>query len=112
MKPQAFADTESAPAPDRFARAVAARRGEAAIAECRIGPLDGEDVAVSARYRGTDQMVFSLATSVPYRHRGIAQAMLAHWADASMADGCRSVMANDEIYRYQAHELSAETGGA
>ncbi len=123
VKLQSFDDTESAPPPDRLAREVVARQGEIALAECQLGLLDGEHVAVIAYYRGRDQLVFNLGTRVPYRHRGIAQAMLAHWVDAGTADGCRSLIINateggapatlyrrigftDEIYWYQRYELS------
>jgi ribosomal protein S18 acetylase RimI-like enzyme len=123
VKLQSFGDTESAPAPDRLAEEVAARRSELALAECQLGLLGGERVAVLAYYCGHDQLVFNLGTRVPFRHRGIAQAMLAHWVDAGMADGCRSLIINatdgdapaalyrrigftDEIYWYRKYELS------
>ncbi|MBO0883386.1 MAG: GNAT family N-acetyltransferase [Mycobacterium sp.] len=122
VKLQAFHETESAPAFDRLRGEVETRRGELAIAECQIGMLGGENVAVLAYYRGTDQMVFNLATRTPYRHRGIAQTMLARWVDAGIANGCRSLMINatdggraaalyrslgftDEIYWYRTYEL-------
>ena len=67
--------------------------------------------------------MFNLGTRVPYRHQGIAQAMLARWVDAGTASGCRSLMINateggrpaelyrtmgfvDEIYWYQRYELA------
>jgi GNAT superfamily N-acetyltransferase len=122
VKLQAFGDTESAPAPDRLSGEIATRRGELPIAECQIALLGAESVAMLAYYRGTDQMVFNLGTRLPYRHRGIAQAMLARWVDAGIANGCRSLMINatdggrpaklyrrlgfvDEIYWYQRYEL-------
>lgn len=121
VKLQSFDDSESAPAPDRLAREVATRRNELPIAECRLGMLGGEAVAVLAFYLGSDQMVFNLGTRMPYRHRGIAQAMLTHWAQS--AGGCRSLIINatdggrpaqlyrrlgfvDEIHWYQAYELA------
>jgi GNAT superfamily N-acetyltransferase len=123
VKLQSFGDTESAPAPDRLAQEVAARRDELALAECQLGLLGGESVAVLAYYRGSDQLVFNLGTRVPYRHQGIAQAMLERWADAGTASGCRSLIINatdggrpaelyrrmgfaDEIYWYQKYELA------
>ena len=77
-----------------------------------------------AYYRGLDQMVFVLGTRVPFRHQGIAQAMLARWAAAGAASGCRSMMINateggrpaelyrgmglvDEIYWYRRYELAS-----
>ena len=123
VKLQSFGDTESAPTPERLAEEVAARRDELALAECQLGLLGSERVAVLAYYRGHDQLVFNLGTRVPFRHRGIAQAMLAHWVDAGIADGCRSLIINatdgdppaalyrrigftDEIYWYRKYELS------
>jgi ribosomal protein S18 acetylase RimI-like enzyme len=123
VKLQSFGDTESAPAPDRLAEEVAARQGELALAECQLGLLGGQRVAVLAYYRGPDQLVFNLGTRVPFRHRGIAQAMLAHWVDAGMAGGCRSLIINatdgdapavlyrrigftDEIYWYRKYDLA------
>jgi GNAT superfamily N-acetyltransferase len=123
VKLQSFGDTESAPAPGRLAQEVAARRGDRALAECQLGLLGGEGVAVLVYYRGRDQLVFNLATRVPYRHRGIAQAMLTRWVDAGTASGCRSLMINateggrpaelyrtmgfvDEIYWYRRYELA------
>lgn len=122
VKLQSFDDTESAPAPDRLASEIAVRRREGALAECQLGMLGGESVAVLAFYRGPDQLVFNLGTRVPYRHQGIAQAMLARWAAAGMASGCRSLMINateggrpaelyrrigfvDEVYWYQRYVL-------
>jgi ribosomal protein S18 acetylase RimI-like enzyme len=123
VKLQSFGDTESAPAPGRLAQEIANRRAELALAECQLGLLDGERVAVLAYYQGRDQLVFNLGTRVPYRHRGIAQAMLAHWVNAGTAGGCRSLIINateggapaalyrkigftDEIYWYQKYELA------
>lgn len=123
VKLQSFGDTESAPSPERLAEEVAVRRDELELAECQLGLLGAERVAVLAYYRGHDQLVFNLGTRVPFRHRGIAQAMLAHWVDAGVADGCRSLIINatdgdapaalyrrigftDEIYWYRKYELS------
>ena len=123
VKLQSFGDTESAPSPERLAEEVTLRRDELELAECQLGLLGGERVAVLAYYRGHDQLVFNLGTRVPFRHRGIAQAMLAHWVDAGMADGCRSLIINatdgeapaalyrrigftDEVYWYRKYELS------
>lgn len=121
VKLQAFEDTESTPAPDRLARAVAVCRDQLTMAEYHIGWLDGEAVAVLGYWRGPDQLVFNLGTRVPYRHQGIAQALLAHWVKAGTANGCRSLLINatdggrpaelyrrlgfvDEIYWYQTYE--------
>ncbi len=121
VKLQSFADSENAPAADVVAAEVAARRGEQPLAEYQLAILDGEPVAVLAHYPGTDDLVFILGTRTPYRHRGIAQAMLARWAAA--AAGGRSLIINatvdgapaalyrrlgftDEVYWYSRYELS------
>jgi hypothetical protein len=121
-KLQSFADAETAPAPHLVAHEVTARRREMAWAVYQLGLLDGDGVAVLAYYPGPDQLVFSLGTRVPFRHRAIAQAMLARWAHAGMISGCRSLMINarehdrpaelyrrlgfvDEVYWYQPYEL-------
>ncbi len=117
-----FADAETTPAPHLVAHEVTARRREQARAVYELGLLHGDSVAVLAYYTGPDQLVFSLGTRVPYRHRAIAQAMLARWANAGMISGCRSLMINahehdrpaelyrrlgfvDEVYWYQPYEL-------
>jgi hypothetical protein len=51
VKLQSFGDTESAPDPDRLAQQVATRRDERALAECQLGVLGGESVAVLAYNR-------------------------------------------------------------
>jgi GNAT superfamily N-acetyltransferase len=124
VKLQCFGDTEFPPAPERLATEIAVRHSESALADYQLGTIDGERVAILGYYRGKDQLVFNLGTRVPYRHRGIAQAMLAHWVDAARADGCRSMIINatddgrpaalyrrlgfvDEIYWYQQYQLEA-----
>ncbi len=127
VKLRCFGDTEAAPPPDRLAGEVAAHRAELALTEHQLGLLGGEPIAVMAYYAGApDQLVFNLGTRVPYRHRGIAQAMLARWVDAGLAEGCRSLIINaddggrpaalyrrlgfvDEIYWYRKYELGADT---
>jgi GNAT superfamily N-acetyltransferase len=119
---QAFADSEDVPAADAVTAEAQARRGELPLAEYQLGILDGEPVAVLAHYPGADDLVFILGTRAPFRHRGIAQAMLARWAAA--AGGGRSQIINaseggapavlyrrlgftDEVYWYSKYELSA-----
>jgi GNAT superfamily N-acetyltransferase len=121
VKLQSFADSEDAPAADAVTAEVTARRGEAPLAEYQLGILDGEPVAVLAHYPGADDLVFILGTRTPFRHRGIAQAMLARWVAA--AAGGRSLIINardggapaalyrrlgftDEVYWYSRYELS------
>jgi GNAT superfamily N-acetyltransferase len=121
VKLQSFADSEDMPAADAVTAEVAARRGELPLAEYQLGTLDGQPVAVLAHYPGNDDLVFVLGTRTPYRHRGIAQAMLARWA--AVAASARSLIINardggapaalyrrlgftDEVYWYNRYELS------
>lgn len=123
VKLQCFGGSEQAPAPDQLASEVATRRSELALTDHQLATLGGERVAVLAHYTGRDQLVFNLGTRLPYRHRGIAQAMLSRWAAAGTASGCRSLIINcheggrpaalyrrlgftDEIYWYQKYELT------
>lgn len=123
VKLQCFADSEEAPAANAVTADVVERRRELPLAEYQLGMLDGEPVAVLAHYPGADDLVFILGTRTPYRHRGIAQAMLARWVAATT--GRRSLMINaregsapaalyrrlgftDEVYWYSRYELSRQ----
>jgi GNAT superfamily N-acetyltransferase len=118
---QSFADSEAAPSAASLADEVASRVAELPLASYQTGRLDGEAVSALAYYPGADQLVFILGTRLPYRHAGIAQAMLGHWARAAAADGCRSLIINaheggrpaelyrrmgftDEIYWYRKYD--------
>jgi hypothetical protein len=92
VKVQSFGDSEGEPTAEAIAAEVALRRDELPIAECQLALLDGEPVSVLAHYPGEDNLVFILGTRLPYRHRGIAQALLARWATAPA--GRRSLMIN------------------
>jgi hypothetical protein len=121
VKAQSFADTEDDPAPEEIAAEVARRLDELPVSEYQLGTQGGEPVAVLAHYPGDDDLVYILGTRVPYRHRGIAQAMLARWVTASA--GSRSLMINatdggapaalyrrlgftDEVYWYSKFEFN------
>jgi GNAT superfamily N-acetyltransferase len=123
VKLQSFGDSEDAPTAEAVTAEVAARRRELPLADYQLGTLGGEPVAVLAHYPGADDLVFILGTRTPYRHRGIAQAMLARWA-AAVADR-RSLIINardggapaalyrrlgftDEVYWYSKYELQRE----
>jgi len=124
VKLQSFADSEEDPAPDAIAADAGRRRAELPLSEYQLGVLDGEPVAVLAHYLGVDDLVFILGTRVPYRHRGIAQSILARWATAATAaTGNRSLMINatdgsapaalyrrlgftDEVYWYSKYEFN------
>ena len=123
VKLQSFDDVETNPSPERLSTEIVVRRSEFAQADYQLGMIKGEPVAVLGYYRGLDRLAFILGTRMPYRHRGIAQAMLATWVDAGLADGCRSLMINaddpgmpadlyrrigfvDEVYWYKRYELN------
>lgn len=78
---QGFSDAEEDPAPERLATEVAGRQAEWPICRYQLARLGAEGVAVLGHYTGRDQMVFSLATRLPFRHRGIAQSLLARWSE-------------------------------
>lgn len=122
VKLQSFDDSESEPSPDRIADEVQKLVAELPLTRLCIGAIGAERVAVLAHYTGNDQLVFNLGTRLSYRHRGIAQAMLAHWVAEGEAAGCRSLIINgteggrpaelyksigfvDEVYWYKLYEL-------
>jgi ribosomal protein S18 acetylase RimI-like enzyme len=123
-KIKCFDDREEQPSHDRIAAEVSTRRAENVLTKLRLARLDGEPVGVLACYVGTDQLVFNLGTRIPYRHRGVAQTMLAHWVTEGVTAHCRSLMINaddpgrpqelyrrigfvDEVYWYRKYEIDA-----
>ncbi len=121
VKLQSFADSEDPPAAAAVGTEVDIRRSELPLAEYRLCLLDAEPVAVLGHYPGDDDLVFVLGTRTPFRHRGIAQAMLARWVATTA--GARSHMINatdggapaalyrrlgftDEVYWYRKYELT------
>ncbi|MHB1597049.1 MAG: GNAT family N-acetyltransferase [Streptosporangiaceae bacterium] len=126
VKLQSFAGSEDAPAAGAVTAEVEVRRRELPLAEYQLGIADGQPAAVLAHYPGTDDLVFILGTRTPYRHRGIARAMLARWASA--AAGCGSLIINaadggspaalyrrlgftDEVYWHSKYHLQGEQQG-
>ncbi len=81
VKLQGFADDEGAPDPDRERRELDQRTAEWPVCTYQLARLDSEGVAVLGAYRGRDEMVFNLATRLPFRHRGIARSLLARWSE-------------------------------
>ncbi|HKF77106.1 MAG TPA: GNAT family N-acetyltransferase [Candidatus Dormibacteraeota bacterium] len=94
VKLQGFADSEEPADPTALASEITQRRAEASAVCYELASLGGEPVAALAWYRGRDQLAFNLATRVPYRHRGIGQALLGRWAANGVAEGCRSLLIN------------------
>jgi ribosomal protein S18 acetylase RimI-like enzyme len=122
VKLRSFADSEEPPSAGAVSAEIEFRREELPLAECQFGLLDGEPVAVLAHYPGSDDLVFNLGTRVPFRHRGIAQAMLTRWVAGATASA-RSLMINatdggapaalyrrlgftDEVYWYSKYDLA------
>jgi GNAT superfamily N-acetyltransferase len=120
VKLRSFADSEDPPTAKALSAEMEFRQEELPIAEHQFGLLDGEPVAVLAHYPGPDDLVFNLATRAPFRHRGIAQAMLARWVGGASS---RSLMINatdggapaalyrrlgftDEVYWYSKYDLA------
>jgi GNAT superfamily N-acetyltransferase len=106
VKIQGFADTEDPPTRQRLDGELANRRAEWPVCRYQLARLDGEGVAILGHYTGGDQMVFSLATRLPFRHRGIAQTMLARWSREGDDQSVRSRLINcddggpaDALYR-------------
>jgi hypothetical protein len=102
---------------------LAVRSPELALASLALARLDGEPIGVTAFYRRSDQLLFNVGTRVPFRQRGVAQAMLGHWVRQGLAANCRSLIVNaddpgkpqllyrhmgfvDEVYWYQSYSLA------
>ena len=123
VKIQSFADSEERPGPEQLQAELAERQVEWPICRYQVARLDGEVVAILGHYTGQDQMVFNLATRLPFRHRGIARSMLARWSGAGDGHGTRSYLINcddggpaealyrrlgftDEVYWYRRYRSS------
>jgi GNAT superfamily N-acetyltransferase len=90
-----FADSEAEPTAMAVDERTTALRTEWPISRYEMGILHREPVAVIAHYTASaDQMVFNLATRTPFRHRGIAQALLWRWSEQATMRGARSVLIN------------------
>lgn len=128
VKIRSFEDSEAAPSPERLAAELAVRTTELPIARHWLASLGGEPVAVLAYYHGEDQLVFNLGTRLPFRHRGIARALLARFVSEGRTEGCRSLLINaheggkpaelyrrlgfvDEVYWYRRYVLGAGESG-
>lgn len=106
VKVRAFADAEEGPDTQQLQSEVAERQVEWPVCRYQLARLGGEAVAILGHYTGQDQMVFNLATRLPFRHHGIARAMLAHWTAQGDRQGVRSHLINcddggpaDVLYR-------------
>ena len=90
-----FAGSDDPPPAEALAAEVERRRVELDdVGPMWLARLEGEPVAGLAFYDGDDRLVNSPATRVPFRGRGIAQALLRGFVDDSRARGCRSALIN------------------
>jgi hypothetical protein len=106
VKIQGFDGAEERPAPQQLQDELAERQADWPVCRYQIARLGGEAVAILGHYTGQDQMVFSLATRLAFRHHGIAQSMLARWSEEGDAQPIRSHLINcddagpaDALYR-------------
>lgn len=122
VKIQGFADDEERPAARQLQAELAERQAEWPVCRYQLARLSGEAVAILGHYTGQDQMVFTLATRLPFRHGGIARTMLARWSEEGRDQPIRSHLINcdddgpadalyrrlgftDEIYWYRRYRL-------
>jgi GNAT superfamily N-acetyltransferase len=97
VKLQAFADSEAPPSKEELDAELAVRRAEmAGQGRALAARVDGEVVGIAGFYEGDDRFVFVLGTRLPFRHRGIGRALLAHVVLDPVASTCRSVLINGD----------------
>ena len=90
-----FANADDATPAEDLGRRVDLRRAEmAGGARYWLARVDGEPAATLSWYEGEDRYIFSLATRVPYRNRGIARHLLCRLLGESEREGTRSVVIN------------------
>lgn len=94
VKLQGFANSEDLPDPGRLGAEVEGWQAEWPVCRYQLARLDRDPVGILGHYTSDDQMVFNLATRVPYRHRGIAQALLAQWSKEADSEQARSLLIN------------------
>ncbi len=90
-----FANADDPTSPRDLGRRVDLRRAEmAGGAHYWLARVDGEAASTLSWYEGEDRYIFSLATRVPYRNRGIARHLLCRLLSESEREGTRSVIIN------------------
>jgi GNAT superfamily N-acetyltransferase len=90
-----FANNEDQPNQERLDHEVSLQRVEQAdVGRFWLARLDGEAAGALAFYDGDDRLVHTLATRVPHRGRGVAQALLAAFVADSTRQECRSMLIN------------------
>ena len=122
-KLKGFADSEDQPSTVQLAYELALRRGElqgeGQFLRARLG---GETAGIVGYWGGADQLIFQLATRVPFRGRGIARQLLYEVLAEASAQKCSSVIINinpedtpiewyrwigfvDEVYWYRSYSF-------
>jgi GNAT superfamily N-acetyltransferase len=94
IKIQGFSDVGELPAPNRLRMELAERQAEWPVCRYQVARLNGEGVAILGHYTGRDQMVFNLATRLPFRRHGIARSLLARWSEEDGEQPVRSRLIN------------------
>ncbi len=128
-KIRGFASDETLPTGEQLESEIAGRQAEWPVCRYQLARLGAEPVAILGHYTGGDQMVFNLATRLPFRHRGIAQSILAHWSEEAVEQAVRSRLINcddgglpqalyrrlgftDEVYWYRRFRVGTDPGRA
>jgi ribosomal protein S18 acetylase RimI-like enzyme len=102
-----FANSDEPTPPEELAWRIDLRRAEAeGGAHYWLARVGGEAAGCMSWYKGEDRMVFSLATRVPFRRRGIASHLLCRLLADAQEAGTRAVIISAdeadhpiEIYR-------------
>jgi GNAT superfamily N-acetyltransferase len=95
IKLMGFDNSEDEPSAERIAEESALRRSDlSGTGVCLSARVDDECAAICAYYEGADNLIFVLATRVPFRHRGLARTLIAHVYDEARRSGARSTMIN------------------
>ncbi len=90
-----FANADGPRPPEDLDWRVDLRRAEmAGGARYWLARIDGEAAGALSWYDRRDRLIFSLATRVPYRNRGIARHLLCRLLSESQREGARSVVIN------------------
>ena len=118
-----FADTDDPVSPEDLGWRIDLHRAEmAGGANYWLARIAEEPAAALSWYDGDDRLVFSLATRLPFRKRGIASHLLCRLLGDSEREGTRSVVINadkagapielyrrlgftDEVYWHATYEL-------
>lgn len=98
-KLQGFANTDDEPAEQNVATETALRQAELADAgRFLIGRIAGAPAAIAGWYTAGVAHIFQLATRVPFRHRGIATALLRQVLCEELSKGAQTVVINADEY--------------